>query len=93
MAKTTAADYPSRKPKKPVMRKLPKLPKATASPAVYARYQERARDIVAENNKRQSDYERGLRLYEEGRKFKENVRAKARQGLAGFAGTSTRKRR
>lgn len=87
MSKFNPSEYPNRKPKKPKLGKLPKLPKASAGVSTWANYEAKAKAIIESNTKKEREYQKNITLFEQGKKYKESLRQKAKSGLAGFAGT------
>lgn len=76
-----------KKPSKPKFKKYPKMPKASASPEAWKNYENRAKAIDVENNKKIAEYKKKLAAYESAMKKKESVKAfvaKAKAKLSGF---------
>lgn len=65
-----------RKPRKPKMKSMPKKPKASASLDAHKRYEDRAKKVIAENKKKDAEYNRQLKSYEKIQKEKARIRAK-----------------
>ena len=66
------------RPKKPKFKALPKAPKMTASEDAWKNYSKRADAVIAENRKRQSEYEKKVKAYEYAIKMRETIKNKLR---------------
>jgi hypothetical protein len=66
------------RPKKPKFKALPKAPKMTASEDAWKNYSKRADAVIAENRKRQSEYEKKVKAYENAIKMRESIKNKLR---------------
>lgn len=61
------------RPVKPKALKMPKKPKATASVAVWERYDDKCKAVIKKNNERQKDYQKAIKSIETAKKKKELI--------------------
>lgn len=66
------------KPKKPRFKALPKAPKMSAATEAWKRYEQKLKEVNAENQKKKSEYEKKMKAYEAEMKSRERLKEKAR---------------
>ena len=73
-AGVSVATAVNKKPRKPKLRKLPKLPKQGASLETHKNWEARAKPIIAENDRKMSEYKRKVKAYENTKSAKDRIR-------------------
>ncbi len=63
-------------PKKPKAIKYPKQPKATASPAIWKKYEERCKDVDKRNEAKLKPYNEKIKAIEKDNKDKKAIQAR-----------------
>lgn len=71
-----------RKPSRPRYKAMPKAPKITASDESWKAFEKRVQAVIAENQKRKSDYEKKLKSYDASIKLRNDIKAKMRAAKA-----------
>lgn len=71
-----------RKPSRPRYKAMPKAPKMTASDESWKAFEKRVQAVIAENQKRKSDYEKKLKAYDASIKLRNDIKAKMRAAKA-----------
>lgn len=71
-----------RKPSRPRYKAMPKAPKITASDESWKAFEKRVQAVIAENQKRKSDYEKKLKAYDASIKLRNDIKAKMRAAKA-----------
>ena len=61
---------------------MPKAPKMTASDESWKAFEKRVQAVIAENQKRKSDYEKKLKAYDASIKLRNDIKAKMRAAKA-----------
>lgn len=65
-----------RQPKKPSLRKMPKSPKMTASTTSWDNFEQKAKAIKAENDKKMKAYNSEVKKYEAELKRRKDLKSK-----------------
>jgi hypothetical protein len=76
-----------KKPAKPKFKKLPKQPKASASPEAWRNYENRVKAVNAENDKKVADYKKAVSAYEAEQRKRDSIKnmvAKSKAKLSGL---------
>ena len=71
-----------RKPSRPRYKAMPKAPKMTASDESWKAFEKRVQAVIAENQKRKSDFEKKLKAYDASIKLRNDIKAKMRAAKA-----------
>lgn len=71
-----------RKPSRPRYKAMPKAPKMTASDESWKAFEKRVQAVIAENQKRKSDYEKKQKAYDASIKLRNDIKAKMRAAKA-----------
>lgn len=71
-----------RKPSRPRYKAMPQAPKMTASDEIWKAFEKRVQAVIAENQKRKSDYEKKLKAYDASIKLRNDIKAKMRAAKA-----------
>lgn len=75
-----------KRPTKPALKKLPKMPKTSASAEAWRNYENRVKAIEAENDKKIAEYKKKVAAYESELKRREAIKGKAMKAKAKLSG-------
>lgn len=76
-----------KKPTKPKFKKMPKQPKANASAEAWRNYENKAKAVTAENDKKVADYKKAVTAYEAEQRKRDSIKqmvAKQKARLSGI---------